>query len=200
MDNYNNMGIEAYPLSWPNGWKRTSYKSVSRFKTSFAVARDQLFRELKLMGCENNWSNTKVILSTNVPLRRDGIPLAGQSNPKDPGVSVYFIYRGKSMVIACDTYNKVEDNLYAITKTVEAMRGIERWGASSILERAFTGFAALPSGQSDQWWVVLGTHPNATKDEIREAWRSMAKKHHPDHGGSEEMMSKVNKAYAEATK
>lgn len=195
MKTFKEMGVDAYPLSWPTGWKRTTYKTNSRFKTSFAVARDLLFRELKLMGVSNSYSSQKIVLSTNVPLRLDGIPLARQSNPKDSGVSVFFIYKGKHMVFACDTYNKVEDNLYAITKTVEALRGIERWGASTMLERAFTGFAALPSAQGENWYEVLLVPSNATEEQIRKAYKALANIHHPDHGGSPEMMAKINKAY-----
>lgn len=195
------LGIDAYPLTWPQGWKRTQWKKDSKFKTSFAVARDQMFRELKLMGVENNYHNTKVILSTNIPLRRDGLPLAGQSNPKDPGVACYFILRGKNMVFACDTYNKVEENLHAISKTIEAMRGIERWGASDLMERAFTGFAALPSPTKNKpWWEVLQVKPHVSREFITDAYRFLARKHHPDIGGDPEIMAELNRAYDEALK
>lgn len=192
-------GIDAYPLSWPTGWKRTNYRSPSKFKTSFAVARDQLFRELKLMGVRNSdYAGPKIVLSTNVPLRRDGLPLAGQSNPKDPGVSVFFSYKDKPMVFACDTYLKVEENLYAITKTIEALRGIQRWGASDMMERSFTGFAALPQAPMKRdWWVVLGVAPHASHDEIKTAYRARAFDNHPDRGGTTEKMAEVNAAYNE---
>lgn len=38
------IGIEAYPLLWPDGWKRTPHNSRkrSRFKTTFAVARGEV--------------------------------------------------------------------------------------------------------------------------------------------------------------
>lgn len=49
-------------------------------------------------------------------------------------------------VLACDLFNEVRLNMHAIALTVEAMRQIERCGASSMLERAFRGFmAALPA-------------------------------------------------------
>lgn len=37
---------------------------------------------------------------------------------------------------------------------------------------------------------------DATQDEIKNRFRELSKKHHPDLGGSEEMMKKVNDAYA----
>lgn len=197
------MTIDAFPLQWPQGWKRTLFPKSSKFETSFARARDELFHELKLMGVSNNFHKTSVVLSTNIPLRRDGLPYAGQTNPKDPGVAVYFKYKGRDMVFACDTYKKVEENLWAVKKTIEALRGIQRWGASDMMERSFTGFEALPApgtAPKREWWEVLniprGSHPDA----IKEAYRGLCRVHHPDRGGDPAKMAEVNRAYEEATK
>ena len=192
---FKEQGIDAYPLCWPVGWKRTQFKKRSQFSTAFARARDGVFHELKLMGVPS-WN---IILSTNVPLRRDGLPYAGQAQPNDPGVSIYFIYKQKQMVLACDTYFKVEDNLHAICKTIEALRGIERWGASEMLERSFTGFQALPPPKSGKrpWWEVLGVRREATADEIGNAWRSLLSKNHPDRGGDPAIAAEINAAYQE---
>ena len=48
-------------------------------------------------------------------------------------------------VIACDQFNAVRLNIAAIMLTIKAIRQIERCGTSSLLERAFKGFAALPA-------------------------------------------------------
>jgi hypothetical protein len=45
-------------------------------------------------------------------------------------------------------------------------------------------------------YVTLGITPDATRDEIRSAYRALALKHHPDHGGSVERMREINLAYA----
>ena|SRR5579872_6401813 len=45
-------------------------------------------------------------------------------------------------------------------------------------------------------YTVLGVKPDATRDEIRSAYRALALKHHPDHGGSVERMREINLAYA----
>lgn len=193
--------ITAYPLQWPNGWPRTKYRKTSKFGThiQFSRARDELLNELKLMGVTNNVVNIKVVLSSNVPLRQDGLPYSGMANPQDPGVAVYFIYKGKNMVFACDTYLKVVDNLWAIRKTIEALRGMERWGASSMLERAFTGFEALPAPAT--WRDVLHIAPGVNSlTAIRESYKRMAMEHHPDRGGTTEQMAKINRAWQEAEK
>lgn len=46
-------------------------------------------------------------------------------------------------VIACDQFREVRLNMAAIVMTIKAIRQIERCGTSSLLERAFKGFAAL---------------------------------------------------------
>ena len=159
--------------------------------------RDGLFNQIGMLG------GRYVVLSTNVALRRDGIPYANQPEPTDSGVSVYFERKGKQMVFACDRWTKVKDNIRAIEKTIEAMRGIERWGASDMLERAFSAFEALPApGQTAKrtWWQILGVSETATKDEINAAYREKAKSSHPDSGGSDDDMSELNVARAAGLK
>jgi hypothetical protein len=46
-------------------------------------------------------------------------------------------------VIACDEFSQVRLNMAAIVFTIRAIRQIERCGTSTLLERAFKGFAAL---------------------------------------------------------
>lgn len=50
-----------------------------------------------------------------------------------------------SYVIACDQFKEVRLNMAAIVMTIKAIRQIERCGTSSLLERAFKGFSALPA-------------------------------------------------------
>ena len=126
----------------------------------------------------------KPILSTNVPLRNDGLPRANMPNPSDPGVAVYFNYKKHNLVFGCDKYFRVMDNVYAIAKTIEAMRGIERWGASDMMERAFAGFKALPEKGSQAWREVLEIPAEAlvTRQVIEDKFRALVKEHHPDAG------------------
>jgi len=193
------MTLEAYPLTWPTGqpripaWKRTD----SQFKVQIGRTRDELLAELRLLGASG------VVISSNLPVRRDGIPYADAREPQDPGVAVYFDRRvngeRRPFVIACDTYRKLVWNMRAIGMTVEALRTIARHGASSMLEQAFTGFAALPPAhQVKPWWETLGVAREATADEARAAWVELAKIHHPDAGGSNERMTEINAAFERA--
>jgi hypothetical protein len=185
---------EAYPLYWPEGWKRSRFREESRFKTGFGAARNLLFAELNRLGAN------KVILSTSVPLRNDGLPRANtRPDGGDSGVSVYFKRNGKDMVFACDKYRETCDNIYAIAKTIDAMRGIERWGASDMMERAFSGFKALNAeNDGESWWSILGCTAHASNDEIDAAYKRKIREVHPDAGGSHEAMTKVNIARDQA--
>ncbi len=91
--------------------------------------------------------------------------------------------------------------MQAINKTVEAIRGIERWGTGEMMRAAFAGFKELPPGNPDikptfDAWAVLGVKPGATADDVRTAYRAKIKLAHPDAptGSAEEFM-KVQKAY-----
>ena len=106
---------------------------------------------------------------------------------------------GKRRVIAIDRYSRVADNLAAIAATLDAMRAISRHGGARILERAFTGFTALPApGAAREWWEVLGVDKGATPEAIKAAYRSLASQHHPDKGGDAARMAEINEAYRKA--
>lgn len=189
------MAAEAYPLHWPEGWPRTKSRERSRFEATMADARDELFAEIARMG------GSYPVLSSNLILRQDGLPRAQQGEPSDPGIAVYFMRKGKQMVFACDRWDRARDNVRAIQKTIEAMRGIERWGASDMLERAFSAFVALPASSSKKdWRELLGFPPAARpgRDDIDAAYRSKAKSAHPDAGGSDAAMAELNAARADA--
>jgi len=47
-------------------------------------------------------------------------------------------------------------------------------------------------------FVVLGISPGSTPQEIRSAWRQLAKKCHPDAGGDAQQMIQLNEALAQA--
>lgn len=186
---------EAFPLHWPEGWPRTKSPQRSRFDVTLADARDELFAEIARMG------GSYPVLSTNLELRQDGLPRASQRDPADAGVAVYFMRKGKQMVFACDRWDRTKDNMRAIQKTIEAMRGIDRWGASDMLERAFSAFVALPSSSAKKSWrETLGFPPNVTptRDGIDTAYRTKAKRAHPDVGGSDAAMAELTAAREEA--
>ncbi len=140
------------------------------------------------------------VLSTNIPLRNDGVPYANFRTPDDKGVAVYFTYKGNQMSFACDKWDNVADNIQSIRKTIEALRGIERWGASDMMERAFKGLQQLEGPRPQTKWEILGIAPGSSGEDCRQARNRLAKLYHPDNGTqpNAEMMAKVNQAFTEA--
>lgn len=182
----------AYPLYWPEGWPRTEEYKRKRayFKDrSVHVGRRTLADEVRRFGGEN------LIISSNLELRLDGNPRSGQREPRDVGVAIYFMRNEIESALACDIYTTVEDNLWALCRTIEALRQIERDGSPSLINRAFRGFAALPDPDAKEWFEVLGVDETADNGTIRMAYIRLAKQYHPDAGGDALMFDQVQKAY-----
>ncbi len=201
------MSKQRYPLSWPEGWRRTpagnrkraafnrkerTYGStpavgppasyLNKKSLSVSDSTKRVLSELAHIGISENES----VISTNVALRLDGLPRSDQREPSDPGAAVYWQRRGQPMrCMAIDRYDRVADNLAAIAATLEAMRAIERHGGAEILDRAFTGFAALPERASQGWREQLGFTPDqkVTAADVQKAFKSLVHTAHPDKGG-----------------
>jgi hypothetical protein len=182
-------GVAPFPLYWPLQHARTQNRRAARFVVDFVTARGDLLRELDLLSARD------VIISSNVPIRRDGLPAVPDREPADPGVAIYFTRKARPFVIACDQFTRVRWNLRAIGATIEALRSIERHGTTSMLEQAFSGFAALPPARSSKpWREVLGLSGPVGIDAVRARVRELARVHHPDAGGSDARMAEINAA------
>ena len=48
------------------------------------------------------------------------------------------------------------------------------------------------------WHETLGVPPNAPAETVRLAMRRLALRYHPDQGGTEAQMTRINAAYAQA--
>lgn len=192
--------IQAYPLQWPPGWRRTSahLRTRAQFRRfgssrggdlSVMAAIERVLYELRRMDVARD----DIVISSNLPTRLDGFPRGDARDPSDPGVAVYWRKGKATPCMAIDRYDRVADNLAAVAATLDAMRAIERHGGAAILERAFTGFLALPA--PEQWFTILGVRSSATVDEIEHAYQRLASKHHPDRpGGNAGEMARINQA------
>ena len=194
----NDKSISSYPLTWPEGWARTKTRDRSRFKSkSISSCVADVLHQLGQMGI----NDYNIIISTNLRLRIDGLPYSNQPQPQDTGVSVWWHKSPDNdrKVIAVDKYARVEENIYAIAMTLDAMRGIKRWGGGEILDRAFTGFVALPSPTGKPWREVLGYYGHDLNAAIKAYYlaRSAA---HPDRGGSDHQFQAVQQAWMDCEK
>jgi hypothetical protein len=189
----------TFPLSWPDGWPRTP---EAKRKWSLAGGRAQaqdwnvvlkrLHDELARLGAGN------IVMSTNQPVRRDGNPYAAKRIIQDPGVAVYFTLRGRQLVMAQDAYELMEDNIRSIALAIEHLRGLERHGGGTMMDRAFAGFEALPPPRSWRDVLEFGDEEPIILAAAEARFRHLAKKAHPDAGGSTAAMAELNAAIAEA--
>ena len=189
----------AYPLQWPQSWSRTvTPERHPAMVRDFTRNRDDVVRQLGLLGADD------VVISSNKMTRQDGLPYAKQREPEDSGVAVYFDLDGEQQCIPCDKWDNTAQNLRAIALTVEALRGIERWGAKEMVNAAFRGFKALPAQAivtpytAKLWHEVLEVLPNASPEVIKAAYRQKIRVAHPDHGGSTAAFQEVQRALQEA--
>lgn len=177
--------VTRSPLSWPANKPRTPdhLRARSPFGRDYRVSpltvdrgRRDIQHELELMGVRD------YVLSTNIALRLDGEPRSGQPEPKDPGVALYFTLKGHKTptVLACDKWASVAENMRAIVKHLDALRGIERWGVATA-EQMFLGNAALPAPgkhSARSWQSVLnfaGAIGDITLDEVNSRYRELAR-------------------------
>lgn len=195
---------EPFPLQWPEGWTRTKsfVRKHSRFNGSYALARDAVKYELGRIRGAN------IVVTSNIRLNSRGVP-DGRTDGKieDPGVAVWWMEKGGiERVMACDRWRTPGENLRGIAKSLEALRGVERWGASQIVERAFAGFAALPAAGETivkpDWWEVLDIDPKLFEIGpenllaiAHQRYKKLAPLAHPDRGGDVDKMAALTEAY-----
>lgn len=131
---------ESWPLDWPAGWPRipASSRKRSPFQgPQFARDRDEVIYRLQRRA-------SHVIVTTALPMDTRGLPNAQARLPDDPGVAVWWVERGRERVMACDRWRHIAENMRAVNLSLQALAGLDRWGAAEMVERAFSGFAALP--------------------------------------------------------
>jgi DnaJ-domain-containing protein 1 len=126
---------------------------------------------------------------------------------------IVFDRAGQRYVFRCEKYDDALDNLRAAQLAITYLwRALEEYGVTSeaqtldrVFAQFFLGFAATPddtvlllgSGEED-WWQVLGVEPEADQSAIRNAYRALARRHHPDAGGDPSEFKRLRRAYEQA--
>lgn len=194
--------VAAYPLHWPDGVKRTKHRRNSPFgAVEIPKAMRDLEDQIRLVP---SVVYSTIVVSTN-------LTFSSRGQPSDVGVAIYFSRRKEvdaghidvPYQMACDCWEKVQHNMRALTKHIEAIRGTERWGVGT-LEQTFSAYSALPPPRESRtvvsrpWHEVLGVYPTMPIEAVEAVYRTLAKKAHPDSGGTLEAMAELNNAIADA--
>jgi hypothetical protein len=187
----------SYPLVWPTGRPRTEHPRHSVFKASLYEATNGVNYQLHLLGASN------VSITSNMRLGASSQLLSRQTS-EDTGIAVYFDYDGSRHVVAIDRFCAFWENMRAIEKSLEALRGLERWGGAEIVKTSLGGFKELPQTiivtqeTRRQWWDVLQVSQSADWDIIEAAYKRLLHKTHPDKGGTAHTFQEVQQAYRQA--
>lgn len=209
----------AYPLQWPAGVDRTpaEFRDQSRFSHKSGngwqkpltahQAIERLMTEIDRFtkhGHEWRIVPGAVIVSTDMRVRKDGLPYSSDRLPDDPGCAIYLHLDDEPYVFPCDHWDRLPDNIAAVAAHLGAMRGIERWGVGT-LNQVFAGFSALPPPDQVEgertvqrtWYGVLGVPEDAERAQIEKAYKILRSRHHPDRGGDKDRFDEIQRAYRE---
>lgn len=124
--------------------------------------------------------------------------------------AIVFDRGGKRYTFSCDKWDHPMDNLRAAQLTIDYLyRALETYGTArteqdleAVFDRLFLGFEATPDDSSlllstgaKDWWEILGVVKDASKAAIVNAYKALAKVHHPDSGGNADDFKRLRAAY-----
>jgi hypothetical protein len=110
------------------------------------------------------------------------------------GARIEYYANSQRQSMGCDRFWDYRTNLRALYLILNALRLAAERGILEELARA--ALAMLPEAKRKRpAWEVLGIQPDAPLDVAEAVYKALAKKHHPDAGGSDEAMKELNEAF-----
>lgn len=206
------MRYTTRPLSDRTWLRPGAQRKPSRFDSTWSSTLELLGREIDHLGGRD------VVIEVDVreqDLRLDGTLRANARTPEQPGVVVAFeTSKHGPMLYRCDRFYAQwagqidwQHNVRAIALTLEALRAVDRYGATETGQQ-YTGFKALPAGtampsshmtRTDAIEVLVGDRPAADfspeLEALRIAYRRARAAAHPDrHNGDRTLWDQVEQA------
>jgi hypothetical protein len=133
--------------AWPSKPTPGEQRKRSPFKSGWQKTLDLLEAELNHLDAGSIAIEGFFSLGD---IRNDGWPKSG-ARPTQPGVIVSFDTKQGRMVMPCDTYTHWEANVRAIALTLECLRAVKRYGATSERQEQYTGWLKLkPASLHDE--------------------------------------------------
>ncbi len=181
-------------LNWPAELGRTeadARRQNRRYETDLSQSIDDLEQELERLGVDDWRLETAMDHQSRNPNR----PYANQPDPDDPGAVVRWSMDGEQFAVGCDAYSRVRDNVRTIGLYIGEKRKMEQ--RPVVTGESEFANARLPAADivaEEPPHEMLSLEPDATPEEIKRAFRDLAKETHPDQGGSKEAFSRVEAA------
>lgn len=184
-------------LEWPANFERTDPRKRTECPNGFQVTRSVAFENI--LDELQTWSGVKDVqldFGAEQQKRNPNKPYANSSFD-DPGVVVYFEKDGQDMAAACDRWDNPRDNAQDLYYYLNETRMQEQRG--TVTGQSEYEKLRLPSGDDEiaadpPAHKVLGVDADATKQEVKEAYRERVKQTHKDQGGDTESFKKVQRA------
>lgn len=193
-------------------WQEGTYR---REEIPWTQTQTELVRELNLVGIRE--AVVQLALRDR-DIRNDG-QVRADARPSHPGVIVSFVHPKQGpLTFACDKWTTWQANIRGITKGLEALRLLDRYGITTSGEQ-YKGWKELGSGtpmgehvddtpmsRMEAARVIAGAVSNAHNLELhtrevhddadfaRWAYKHAVKLAHPDTGGSHEGFLRVHQA------
>lgn len=184
----------VYPLYWPDSQPRTKESERINFPSSTNWTVMSVWREF-YYEVERLTKFPWIFSSSAEWSTREGRPKS--YDPNDTGAALWFKRKkdGPWLCIACDKFNTLGGNIRAIQLIIEGRRREERYGTTAMIESAWSAFEvkALPVAY-EPWHIILEVAPDCPLEVAEAAYRALARKAHPDAGGTDFAMSRLNVA------
>lgn len=178
-DSYSSLAelVTFRPMDKPleGGSEVAPFRDSRGRRTAWAKTVQLLRRELEMLDAVHP---ILMIAMRPQDFRVDGLP-RGDRKASSPGVILTFEAPALGAVrMVGDKYNRWQDNIRAIAKSLEALRSVDRFGVTKTGEQ-YRGWLALPmgSGASGSRGVALVAEHGSVKAALKVT--------HPDHGGDE---------------
>ncbi len=193
-----------HPLKLPPNWTVTPLTS-REFCRQFPanIELDDAIRfledEITALGMTAPVIYTNSIALNNPRLRKIDTRLSG--------VTIQFGTGKNTAWLACDKWQSLEQNLYALHLTIRALRNIESWGIAPAYfiiqaistENTATGYSSSTGHSTSQipdWMAFLGLGHTAELEDANAVYRRRAK----TIAGDEDALIQLNQAMDEARK
>lgn len=200
-------GMTVAPIrEWPG--TLTARRQRSNFSASWSATLSLLNSELRHLGARDR---ELLVAIRPEDFRLDGKPRAN-AKQQHPGVILSFAAKVGHLSYAVDTFDRWQDNVRGIAKSLEALRLVDRYGTTKHGEQ-YRGFLAIeataaPAGfatadaaldflQSivgDQWRG--GAIPRERSSAVARVIRGAQRRTHPDTGGDAATFQRVSLAEA----
>ena len=116
-------------------------------------------------------------------------------NKVENAVTVTFTKKDRPVVLSLDTQDTPAKNLRALFLCIDGMRMMDVRGVGQIAQNAYRQLAGPSEPVKRDPYEVLGVRPDAPMEVIEASYKVLAKRAHPDIGGTNDAMAELNEAF-----